>query len=172
MNLANSPVVYTAGYGNRGQQAFVELLHRHLVTHLVDVRSVPSSSYWEDFRREKMIDWVPAKGFKYVYMGDTIGGIKDSPVLCKDPESVDLAPLFVTPEFLKGIEALIKAVRSDRVICLMCGCKRPHQCHRSRLIGAALLNRGIDLHHIDGDDSILRQSQLDRFEQLPLFEAN
>lgn len=163
------PDIYTAGYGNRGFDGFVSLMREFKVTHIVDVRSVPSSSYWEDFRRENLMDSIPAAGFKYIYMGDKIGGVQDSPVLCKDPESVDLAPLFVTPDFLLGVDALLKARRPDRVICLMCGCKRPHMCHRSRLIGEALLNRGIELHHIDHDDSILLQSKIDRFEQASLF---
>ena len=162
-------VIYTAGYGNRGFDGFIELMRSFQITHIVDVRSVPSSSFWEDFRRENLIDSIPKVGFKYVYMGDKLGGVQDSPVLCKDPESVDLAPLFVSEDFLLGLTTLINAAQQNRKICLMCGCKRPHQCHRSRLIGAALLNRGIDLAHIDADDTILLQSKIDRFEQASLF---
>lgn len=167
---AEIPVLYTAGYGNRGFDAFIELVKRFGITHLVDVRSVPQSSYWEDFRRENLIDSVPRKGLKYVYMGDTLGGVKDSPVLCKDPDAVDIRPLFDEPELTKGLDALVKAFHTPgRVICLMCGCQRPHSCHRSRLLGRALIERGIDLAHIDGDESVVRQSQLDLSEQMHLF---
>lgn len=164
------PVLYTAGYGNRGFNGFVDLLRQHGVTHLVDVRAVPKSSYWEDFRRENLMDLIPAQGLKYVYMGDTLGGVRDSAVLCKDPDAVDIHPLFADPELKKGLDALVKAMSTpNRVLCLMCGCMRPHACHRSRLLGRALLDRGIDLAHIDGDDSLVRQSQLDLSEQLHLF---
>ena len=150
--------VYTAGYGNRGFDGFVELVRRFGVTHLVDVRSVPQSSYWEDFRRERLERIVPPTGLKYVYMGDTLGGVRYSPVLCKDPGAVDIHPLFHDPEFRKGLTALCRALESpQRVICLMCGCKRPHNCHRSRLIGAALEDLGVKVLHIDADETVVPQ---------------
>ena len=164
------PVLYTAGYGNRGLDAFIDLMRQYGVTHLVDVRAVPKSSYWEDFRRENLMDSIPSRGFKYVYMGDTLGGVRDSAVLCKDPDSVDIQPLFADPELAKGLDALLKAMNAPgRVVCLMCGCMRPHSCHRSRLLGRALLEKGIDVHHIDADNEVVRQSDLDLAEQLSLF---
>lgn len=164
------PVLYTAGYGNRGLDGFIALVKEFGVTHLVDVRAIPKSSYWEDFRRENLIDLIPARGLKYVYMGDTLGGVRDSAALCKDPDSVDIQPPFADPELAKGFEALLKAMNSpDRVLCLMCGCMRPHGCHRSRLLGKAFLEKGIDIQHIDSDNSVVRQSELDLAEQLSLF---
>lgn len=164
------PVLYTAGYGNRGLNGFLDLLRGYGVTHLVDVRAVPKSSYWEDFRRENLMDSIPAQGFKYVYMGDTLGGVRDSAILCKDPDAVDIHPLFNDPELKKGLDALVKAMSvPNRILCLMCGCMRPHSCHRSRLLGRALLDRGIDMRHIDADGEVVLQSQLDLSEQLHLF---
>jgi len=164
------PVLYTAGYGNRGLDSFIELMRSYGVTHLVDVRAVPKSSYWEDFRRENLMDSIPARGLKYVYMGDTLGGVRDSAVLCKDPDSVDIQPLFADPELAKGLDALLKAMNAPgRVVCLMCGCMRPHGCHRSRLLGRALLEKGTDVHHIDADNEVVKQSALDLAEQLSLF---
>ena len=153
------PDIYTAGYGNRGFGAFIALVERFGITHLVDVRSVPQSIYWEDFRRQSLEILVPPTGLKYIYMGDTLGGVQDSPALCKDPDSVDINPLFEMPELAKGLDVLLKAAAvPGRVICLMCGCKKPHSCHRSRLLGEALLRRGIELKHIDSDDSVKPQT--------------
>lgn len=144
------PTILTAGYGNRGFGPFIELMKRHGVTHLVDVRSVPQSSYWEDFRRPRLEQIVPPTGLRYVYMGDTLGGVPDSPVLCKEPEKVDLHPLFHDPKFRLGLEKLIAAAEDPRrTICLMCGCLRPHKCHRSRLIGEALISEGVEVLHLD-----------------------
>jgi uncharacterized protein (DUF488 family) len=153
------PDIYTAGYGNRGFGAFIALVERFGITHLVDVRSVPQSIYWEDFRRQSLEILVPPTGLKYIYMGDTLGGVQDSPALCKDPDSVDINLLFEMPELAKGLDVLLKAAAvPGRVICLMCGCKKPHSCHRSRLLGEALLRRGIELKHIDSDDSVKLQT--------------
>jgi uncharacterized protein (DUF488 family) len=153
--------ILTAGYGNRGFDAFVLLLQSYGVTHLVDVRSVPQSGYWEDFRRQRLEQIVPPTGMRYVYMGDSIGGVPDSPVLCKDPDSVELTPLFEEPMFQRGLDKLIQAAEDPkRTICLMCGCLRPHRCHRSRLIGEGLLRRRIELHHLDERGEIVLQSDV------------
>lgn len=151
--------ILTAGYGNRGFEGFVALMKRHGVTHVVDVRSVPQSSYWEDFRRERLQRILPEAGLRYVYMGDTLGGVENSPVLCKDPESVALEPLFEDPKLRLGLDRLLEAAES-RTVCLMCGCLRPHRCHRFRLIGEALARRGIEIVHLDGEGEPLPHAQV------------
>lgn len=151
--------ILTAGYGNRGFEAFVALMRRHGVTHVVDVRSVPQSSYWEDFRRPRLERILPEAGLRYVYMGDTLGGVPDSPVLCKDPEAVDLKPLFDDPRFLRGLDRLVEAALT-RTVCLMCGCLRPHRCHRSRLIGEALARCGVEIRHLDAEGESVSHAQV------------
>jgi uncharacterized protein (DUF488 family) len=166
--------ILTAGYGNRGFEKFIELMKRHGVTHLVDVRSVPQSSYWEDFRRERLERIVPPTGLKYVYMGDTLGGKPVYPegspaaddekahIFCKaDPSAVDMHPLFNDPSFRLGLAKLMEAALDPaRKICLMCGCLRPHKCHRSRLIGEALLAEGVEVLHLDDKGDPVSQQQV------------
>lgn len=170
------PKILTAGYGNRGFGPFIELMKRHGVTHLVDVRSVPQSSYWEDFRRQRLEEIVPPTGLRYVYMGDTLGGVPQYPegspaaedklahIFCKaDPSAVDMHPLFNDPTFRMGLGKLIKAASvEDRVICLMCGCLRPHKCHRSRLIGEAMIAEGVEVLHLDASGEPVTQRQVMR----------
>lgn len=151
--------ILTAGYGNRGFAGFVALMERHGVTHVVDVRSVPQSSYWEDFRRPRLERILPEQGLRYVYMGDTLGGVPDSPILCKDPEAVPLEPLFDDPKLHLGLDRLIQAAQ-ERTVCLMCGCLRPHRCHRSRLIGEALARRGVVVLHLDDKGEPISHAQV------------
>ena len=141
-------MIFTAGYGNRGFPAFVDLMRRYGVTHVVDVRSVPQSSYWEDFRRPRLERILPENGLRYVYMGDTLGGVPDSPVLCKDLEVIPLEPLFDEPKLRIGLDRLVLAAQS-RTVCLMCGCLRPDRCHRFRLVGEALARKGVEVLHLD-----------------------
>lgn len=166
--------ILTAGYGNRGFEKFIELMRQHGVTHLVDVRSVPQSSYWEDFRKPRLEQIVPPTGIRYVYMGDTLGGVpqysEGSPaaedekayIFCKaDPSAVDLHPLFNDPTFQIGLGKLIEAgLNPNRKICLFCGCLRPHKCHRSRLIGEALHSKGIEVIHLDERGEPVTQQQV------------
>ncbi|RYG47862.1 DUF488 domain-containing protein [bacterium] len=153
--------ILTAGYGNRGFAGFIELLKSHGVTHFVDVRSVPQSSYWEDFRRQNLEHLIPQTGLRYVWMGDTLGGVKDSPILCKDPKAVDLEPLRHTDLMKIGVEKVKQAAaREGWKLCLVCGCLRPENCHRSRLVAPAILEAGLDLRHIDERGELLTQAEV------------
>jgi hypothetical protein len=107
-------------------------------------------------------------------MGDTLGGVpqysEGSPaaedekahIFCKaDPSAVDLHPLFHDPTFRLGLGKLMKAAAVEgRVICLMCGCLRPHKCHRSRLIGEALVLEGVEVFHLDQNGDPVTQTQV------------
>ncbi|HEY0868236.1 MAG TPA: DUF488 domain-containing protein [Fimbriimonas sp.] len=149
--------ILTAGYGNRGFDKFIELIKAHGVTHLVDVRSVPQSGYWEDFRKARLEQIVPPTGIRYVYMGDTLGGTPAAasgarpPLFCRtEPGQIDLEPLFADPRFRLGLRKLVEAASVEgRRFCLMCGCLRPFKCHRFRLIGEALANEGVEVLHLD-----------------------
>lgn len=153
--------IITAGYGNLGFDGFIERLRTHSVTHLVDVRAVPWSSYYKEFRRENLIDLVPPTGLRYVYMGDTLGGIKGRSALCKQPGEVDPVPLFDRPELHLGVEKLLKAAHDgSKVICLMCGCLRAEKCHRSWLLGEVLSSRGVQIVHLSDDGRELSQPQV------------
>lgn len=154
--------IYTAGYGNRGFEGFLALLRELGITHLVDVRSVPQSGYWEDFRKERLALLMRDTEIKYVWMGDTLGGVENSPVLCKDPDSVDLEPLRQEPKLALGVTKLIEAASDpSRKILLMCGCLRPHRCHRSRLLGPAIVERGVELLHISDKGVPVPQQQVE-----------
>jgi hypothetical protein len=78
-----------------------------------------------------------------------------------DPSAIDLHPLFNDPTFRLGLGKLVKAASVEgRVICLMCGCLRPHKCHRSRLIGEALVSEGTAVLHLDASGEPVTQGQV------------
>lgn len=154
--------IYTAGYGNRGFEGYLALLRAFEITHMVDVRSVPQSGYWEDFRKERLALLMGQTEIKYVWMGDTLGGVENSPVLCKDPDSVDLEPLRHEPKLALGVTKLLQAASDpSKKILLMCGCLRPHRCHRSRLLGPAIVEAGAELLHISDKGIPVPQAQVE-----------
>ena len=142
--------IYTVGYGNRGFPAFVELLRLFAVTHVVDVRRVPESSYWKDFSRASLVKLVPQAGFKYVFMGDTLGAARGLPADSK-----------VASVFNLGIERLLSAATTpERTLCLMCGCMKPNSCHRYSLISPALIAAGVEIAHIGPKNELLSQQEV------------
>lgn len=85
-----------------------------------------------------------------------------SPVLCKEPGKVTLDPFRETPEFRRGVERLLAAAEHpDRRLVLMCACKRPHNCHRSRLVAPALVAGGAAVLHLDADETIKDQATVE-----------
>ena len=150
--------VYSAGYGNRTFDDFIELLKGHGVTHVVDVRSVPYSNYQVEFRRENLIDLVPAAGLKYVYMGDTLGG-EIAREAAEDSSARAALEL--------GLDRLVAAAADpSKRLCLICGCLLPDKCHRGLLLGAALAERNVEYLHIGRDGGLVEHSTLALQESL------
>jgi uncharacterized protein (DUF488 family) len=164
----------TAGYGNLGWDVFVERLRAHGVTHLVDVRSVPYSRYHWEFRREELERRAPGAGMRYVYMGDTLGGVPDSHLLCRDSD-VDFSAIPLEERFQIGMKRLLEALADpNRILCLMCGCLRPHRCHRSRLLAPELEMRNVRVFHLDENGDAIPHDQVASAAaplQLGLFSA-
>jgi uncharacterized protein (DUF488 family) len=153
--------ILTVGHGNRDIGAFVDLVKRHGVTHLVDVRSLPDARLGEEYRRPRLAAEFATEGLGYVSMSDTLSGIPNSSSLCKAPEAVNIQPLFHDPKFRLGLATLKKAAEVEgRVICLMCECVVPHRCHRSRLIGTALAGEEVEVLHIDDRGMAVRHEQI------------
>lgn len=144
--------VYSIGYGNRLFPDFVELLRLYAFTHVVDVRSVPFSNYQVEFRRERLVDLLPAAGFKYVYMGDTLGGANARAASESEEARVT---------FELGLSKLSKAVAQPHYkVVLMCGCLLPNKCHRGALLGAALDGLGLEYQHVGRSGELFSQQTL------------
>ena len=58
-----------------------------------------------------------------------------------------------------GIERLLRGAEQYRVA-LLCGEEDPISCHRRRLVGRTLIERGLPLEHIRGDGSISTEADL------------
>jgi len=143
------PRLLTIGYGNRGFEAVIQRLRSLEVTHVVDVRRIPESSYWTDFRRRNLEMSLPEHGFRYVYMGDTLGAPED-PGCPEAAAALD-----------RGVRALVNAAQDpSRQLCLMCGCLRAEKCHRSALLGPAILATGLELLHVNEHDQLIPHANL------------
>lgn len=151
----SDPIIHTCGYGGIGFERFVEAMKQRQITHVADIRSTPGSTYWKDFCRPRLDDLMTEADLKYVFLGDTLG----AKVLHRDEPGTEAA---AEGERLLGlgIVKLIAAAASGKSICLMCGCSRPEECHRSHVLGEELRQRGVDLRHIMPDGSIILQSDL------------
>lgn len=130
-------VIYTIGHSNHTEQTFFDLLERHTISAVVDVRSVPYSRYTSQFNRETLKGRLNEGDIDYHFMGNWLGGRSDDPSDYDPDGQVQYDLLAKSERFQDGLESLVRGAR-DRQIALMCSEGRPEDCHRSLLLAEAL----------------------------------
>jgi uncharacterized protein (DUF488 family) len=180
MTSTAAPLLATLGYGKRSIGEVIDLLKLHEVEYLVDVRSAPWSRYHPDFSHDALRDHLKAQEIGYLFLGKELGGRPDD-ASCYDASGrVDYEACTRRPAFQHGIDRLSEAWRQGRRVALLCSESRPEECHRSKLLGPALVERGIEVTHLDEDGSPVSQEevmarlsngQLGLFEDVPAAKA-
>lgn len=160
-------IIYTIGHSTWSIDDFIDILQKYEIQLLVDVRSIPGSRYNPQFNMEELEQSLNENDIGYIHMA-SLGGFKN-PV----PGSVNIgwrnkrfqgyADYMQTPEFLKGLNSLIKLSKKERTV-IMCSEALPWRCHRS-LIADALIIRGILVYDIYNMD-IIKKHKLTSFAKV------
>lgn len=151
--------IITIGYGNRSLQELIDLLRRESIQYLVDVRTSPKSRFKPEFSAEPLDAALRAAGIRYVFMGDSLGG-RPPDTECYEDGHVVYSTVREKPFFKAGIERLLAAVQQDLKICLLCSEGRPTDCHRSKLIGAALAAIDVPVVHLGPEGEHVSQAEV------------
>jgi uncharacterized protein (DUF488 family) len=138
--------VYTVGHSTHSTEKFVELLQRHSITAIADVRSKPYSRMNSQFNRETLRDTLRAVGIAYVFLGKELGARSDDRS-CYCDGRVQYDRLSQTDEFKSGLQRVQDGVKIHR-IALMCAEKDPLHCHRTILVSRHLIRGGLNVQHI------------------------
>ncbi|MCR5574887.1 MAG: DUF488 domain-containing protein [Bacteroidaceae bacterium] len=147
-----SNYLFSIGHGNKSIDEFIHELRLFGIQYLIDVRSVPYSKFYPHFNQDQLNAAINATGdIHYGYMGDSIGGRPQDESCYTKEGQVDYAKIRTKPFFIAGIDRLEKANSLHFMTCIMCSEGEPKMCHRSKLIGEALRDRGICLQHICHD---------------------
>lgn len=154
------PPVYTIGYGARDIDAFCDVLRRYEIAYLIDVRTRPYSRYKPDFSKDALAHHLERAGIRYVFMGDTLGGLPQDRSLYEG-DLVIYERVAEQAFYQEGIARVKRAWEQGVPIVLMCSEGRPEQCHRSKLIGYSLKDQGIPVAHIDEADQLISQDDVD-----------
>ncbi|MBI5427045.1 MAG: DUF488 domain-containing protein [Nitrospinae bacterium] len=141
--------VFTIGHSNHTLEKFVDLLKRHGITVLCDVRSAPYSRANPQFNREPLKDFLRKSGITYIFLGAELGARSEDPS-CYDQGKVRYDRLAETELFRQGINRVQEEVNRGKVA-LMCAEKEPLECHRAILVARRLEADGFAVQHILGD---------------------
>ena len=160
-------LVHTVGHSDHTTAEFVDLLRRHGITIIVDVRSQPYSRWTPQFNREILACDLQEAGIAYRFMADALGGRPSDPTLY-DPgqERPNYQRLAQTPAYQTGIDRLLDLARTARVA-VMCSEADHRRCHRHLLITQTLLARGARVLHIRPDGTTVEAEP--EPQQLSLF---
>ena len=159
--------IHTIGHSDTTIAEFLDLLLRHDITLIVDVRSQPYSRWAPQFNREVLFRYLKGAGIGYESMGDLLGGQPSDPALY-DPghERPDYHRMEKRPDYQIGIDRLLGLARSSR-IAVLCSEGDHNHCHRHLLIAQTLLGRGARVLHIRPDGSTVAAEPVP--QQLSLF---
>ncbi len=135
-------LIYTIGHSTRSLEELVELLKKYGVETVVDIRRFPVSRKFPRFNRENMEKHFLAKGIRYIWMGDSLGGYR----------SGGYRKYMETKEFKNGIDKLLE-IASESVTSIMCAEIVWFRCHR-KFVSDELTRRNVKVIHIvDGKKS-------------------
>ena len=161
--------IYTIGYGNKSLAQLQSRLEPFHVVMLVDVRSSPYSKYMREFDLENLRLELAGSSITYEYLGDLLGGMPKDPALLTNGRA-DLEKLRASKAYESGLNKLKQWSDSGKMMALLCGCSKPMECHRGRLLGPSIEASGwAEVWHIDMDGNARKHENSEATVQLDLF---
>lgn len=149
--MTSSPRVLTIGHSNRGFEELLAMLRANAATHLVDIRTYPSSRTFPQWNEAAIRDALPSD-LTYLRIPE-LGGRRHTPAGTPSPNGAWRVKAFqhyadhmATEEFARGLAELAGLTRAGLPV-IMCSEAVPWRCHR-RLVTDALLVAGIEVGHI------------------------
>jgi uncharacterized protein (DUF488 family) len=163
--MSGPPFTWTIGHSNHTSDRLLELLVGHAIGVVVDVRSSPYSRYSSHFNKEQLQRALESQGIRYVYLGGPLGGRPPDSSMYDADGRVRYDRVAAGSDFIGAVERLLRGADEHR-IALLCGEEDPISCHRRRLVGRTLRERGVTLAHIRGDGTVTTETELEARETI------
>jgi uncharacterized protein (DUF488 family) len=142
--------IWTIGHSTRSAETFNQILSRHEIKNLVDVRSFPGSRRYPQFNQSALAQFLADHGITYEHLPSLGGRRRPSPnsknTAWRNPSFRAYADHMETDEFKQGIETVL-ALAHETATTIMCAEALWWRCHRS-LIADYLRAQGVTVIHI------------------------
>lgn len=175
---AATHTLFTIGHSNLELQEFLSVLAQHGVELVCDVRSRPASFRFPQFNREGFEVSLRDAGFRYEFLGESLGGRPADPRVYQANGLVDYFLRRKARDFVTEVDRVVELSRGQEVA-LMCAEEDPLQCHRFLMICPELLERRVTPVHIrrggilesqrEAEDRLLALNDLTAFTSDSLF---
>jgi len=149
--------LYTVGHSTHSVEYFMDLLKKHAITVVCDVRSKPYSRFNPQFNRENLQRELKINNIKYVFLGKELGAHSENPG-CYVDGKVQYNNLADEPLFHQGINRLTEGMKKYSVT-LLCAEKDPVTCHRMILVSRKMRSVVGQINHILASGKIETNSQ-------------
>lgn len=159
--MENRTVLYTIGHSTHQLDYFLDLLNNYGITCLIDVRSIPASSYNPQYNQGPLKNFLKDNGIKYLHFADEFGARHSDPDLLDEEGKVDFLKVRKSRTFKNGVDRIWQGIDKGYVISLMCSESEPLDCHRFSMVSLALDNDGFDVRHIMKDKTIRTNAELE-----------
>ena len=160
MSETTNNILYTVGHSNHTITIFIDLLQRHKINIIVDVRSVPYSRYCTQFNKKNLSAALQEVNIHYIFLGKELGARPDDPA-CYEGGFVNFKWILKRNEFKDGLRRLLEVVEKYRVA-MMCSEKEPLDCHRTILLCRMLSKYNIPIKHILEDGRVEDHNDTER----------
>lgn len=173
-------MVFTVGHSTHEVEYFINLLNKHGINCLIDVRSAPYSRIAPQFNKEPLNSSLKGNNILYTHFEKEFGARHTKPSLLDENGSVDFDKVRESPEFKQGVERLKKALALGYNVAIMCSEANPFDCHRFSMISYQLVKEDLQVLHILPDGALIDNKELENrllekyYKKLPqttLFET-
>lgn len=141
--------LFTIGHSDHELARLVELLRRHRVEVVADVRSQPYSARLPQFNKDILERGLQESSIRYVFLGRELGARRDEPE-CYVDDTARYDLVAKTAAFANGLLRVRNGVNEFNVA-LLCAEKDPLTCHRTILVCRHLRGLGFPIQHIHAD---------------------
>lgn len=154
--MADSISIWTIGHSNHPFEKLIGLLAAERIDFVVDVRSFPFSRFAPQFNQGELEHGLRGEGIRYLFLGAELGGRPSREEHYDAEGHARYEPMSTEPSFQEAIGRLETGAKSHR-LALLCSEAQPHDCHRRLLVGKVLAERGVTLHHILPDATVVQE---------------
>ena len=123
--------IFTTGHSNRPIKDFLDILKKHKIDTLADVRTIPLSRFCPHFSQNALQDTLAKAHIKYLYRGKNLGG-----------RGVNVG-------YEEAIDELVGLAKKGTRVAVMCSEGDYHDCHRYTTLTPSFEERKLTVEHIE-----------------------
>lgn len=152
--------IYTIGYSSFKIDEFVDVLKMYDINSLIDVRSNPTSKYYEDYNEYNLKRILKLNGVIYRNYKEEFGARQENTIYYPNGY-LDFEMFVKSNQFLDGVKKIETGINLNYTFAFMCAEKDPSTCHRNIMVARDFYNREYDVKNILFDGTYEEQKSIE-----------